>query len=86
MEDMASLSKTLSASSSSDDRLWRQIEVKAKKKREEVNAKLDDLKHQLLLNKSNKFIVQNFSQIQKNYGYLHIDKNFLRFSLDTGLY
>lgn len=68
MEELSSLSKTLGASSTSDDRLWRQIDVKARKKRDEVNVKLDELKHQLLLNKSNKFIVQNFSQIQKNYG------------------
>lgn len=74
MEEMASLSKTLNVSSTSDDRLWRQIDVKAKKKRDEVNSKLDDLKHQLLLNKSNKFIVQNFSQIQKNYGYFIYSK------------
>lgn len=74
MEELASLSKTLSASSNSDDRLWRQIDVKARKKRDEVNAKLDELKHQLLLNKSNKFIVQNFSQIQKNYGYIFFYK------------
>ena len=68
MEEASHLSRALNGSSMSDERLWRQVEVKAKRKRDEVHAKLDDLKHQLLLNKSNKFIVQNFSQIQRNYG------------------
>lgn len=71
MEELNSSSKALN-STTMDEKVWKAVDIKARKKSEEVNAKLDELKYQLLMNKSYKFIVQNFSQIQKTYGYFFL--------------